>query len=324
MSVIYINEQGGYLRKRGGCFVVTKKDETLFSVPEASVDEIVILGNVQISTQAMSELMANGVEVIFLSMNGKFKGILEPGYPKNVFMRISQYNASIEEKTSFNIALWIVRKKIESELDSLRKWRKNRWIESGKSVVNSLNSSLKDIDSKTNIQEIMGIEGITAKLYFSLFMELIPPPFQWNGRNRQPPQDPPNALLSLTYMMTLGEIISKCYIYSLDPYIGFLHQLDYSRPSFALDILELCRSTYCDHFVISLLQKEVFDLNDFYFSEKEGCRLKSEAFREYLDQFHSLRISARNRQPSLETFISSIIERIRNSFKTGILDASPV
>lgn len=319
MSVVYINEQGSYLRKQGGCFIVTKKDETLFSIPEASVDEVVILGNVQLSTQAMSELLQQGIEVIFLSTNGKFKGILEPGYPKNVFMRIAQYEASIKEEISFHISAWLVKNKIKYQLDAFRRWQNNRWLESIKPFSDEMHNYIRLLDSKSDLQGILGIEGITAKIYFSVLPEVIPPPFEWNGRSRQPPRDPVNALFSLTYMMALGSIISKCYIHSLDPYIGFLHQLDYSRPSFALDILELCRSIFCDHFVISLLQKEMFEIDDFSFSEKHGCRLKPEPFKKYLHEFHSLRTVPGKNKGSLDLHISEILQDICKSFKTGQL-----
>lgn len=104
MSVVYVSEQGAFLRKSAGKYVVTFKDKEIFSVPENSVERVVVLGNVQVSTQAINELLQNGTELIFLSLNGKFKGILEPGYSKNTFMRIAQYDASLDEQFSLNFA----------------------------------------------------------------------------------------------------------------------------------------------------------------------------------------------------------------------------
>ena len=93
MSVIYVHTQGACLRRNGGRFVVTKGDEELASTPQAAVDGVVILGNVQVTSQAVAELMDEGIPVIYLSMNGRFRGILQPGLPKNVFVRLAQYEA---------------------------------------------------------------------------------------------------------------------------------------------------------------------------------------------------------------------------------------
>ncbi len=309
MSIIYINEQGAYLRKKDNCFVVTKKDETLFSVPETTIDEIVILGNVQISTQAISELLNKGIEVLFLSRGGKFKGILEPGYPKNVFVRMQQYQASLDNEFSIVIAKDIISSKIQYQIKTLNKWNRNGWLKLDCEIP-SLSGCLEQISHQDSVQSIMGVEGIASKIYFSTFPKIVPVPFNWNGRNRQPPQDPVNALLSLTYMMTLGEIISRCYIHALDPYIGFVHQLDYSRPSFALDILELCRSLYCDHFVISILQKEIFFPDNFIYTKENGCRMKDDAIKIYFEKFNSLKNEKGKNSMSLETYISTILKNI--------------
>ncbi|MCK5845164.1 MAG: CRISPR-associated endonuclease Cas1, partial [Victivallales bacterium] len=187
MSVVYINEQGAYLRKRSGRFVVTKKDEEIFSIPEAAVDEIVLLGNVQVSTQAISELLQNGVELLFLSRNGKFKGILEPGFNKNVFLRIAQYDASIDSTASLDIARRIVAEKINSEISMLESWTRSGFIETPDNLTNELRRQVANLSTKTDAASLRGCEGVAAKLYFSTFAELAPAPFEWTGRNRRPP-----------------------------------------------------------------------------------------------------------------------------------------
>ncbi len=317
MSIVYINEQGAYLRKRDNCFVVTKKDETLFSVPATTVDEIVLLGNIQLSTQAISELLSSGIEVVFLSRGGKFKGILEPGYPKNVFVRMQQYQCSLIDEFAIAIAKNIISSKIEYQIKTLKKWERNRWFEYDCELP-SLAGCLDQVQFQNSVQSIMGIEGIASKTYFSVFPDVVPVPFNWNGRNRQPPQDPVNALLSLTYMMTLGEIVSRCYAHALDPFIGFVHQLDYSRPSFALDILELCRSLYCDHFVISLLQREVFYPDNFTYSKEHGCRMKDDAIKIYFQKFDALKTEKGKNAMSLESYISTVLKNIILEFKQYI------
>ena len=143
----------------------------------------------------------------------------------------------------------------------------------------------------------------------------IPPPFEWRGRNRRPPRDPVNALLSLTYMMALSEVVTSCYAHGLDPFVGFLHQLDYSRPSLALDLLEPLRAPMCAHFVLRLFQEEIFVPEDFSLSDTNGCRLSSSALQIYLERFNRVRESGFNRGPGLargaENLVLAMAEAIR-------------
>ena len=182
-----------------------------------------------------------------------------------------------------------------------------------------LKKYLSSLENKHKCNEILGVEGSASRVYFTIFQEITPQPFEWNGRNRQPPQDPVNALLSLTYMMVLAEIVSKAYIHSFDPFIGFLHRLEYTRPSFALDILELCRSLYCDYFVFSILRKGVFDVSDFLISKSDGCHLKPEAFKRYLKEFTEFYASERDRRVQLDKFISKQILAVNDFLQASKL-----
>jgi CRISPR-associated protein Cas1 len=315
MSVIYIHEQGAYLRKNGGRFVVTKKDDELFSIPEAALDGVVIFGNVQISTQAVNELLNNGIELIYLSFNGKFKGILKTGHSKNVFRRLAQYDAAINHYRAFSFAKWFAYEKIKDEINMIERWQKRNLIENNTDLKAQLNIQLNNINTKTDTFEIRGSEGVAAKIYFSTFYDIVPPPFEWNGRNRQPPLDPVNALLSLTYMMTLSKIISQSYIHGFDPFIGFLHELDYGRPSFALDILELFRAGYCDRFVMDLFLQERFFPDDFLYSKNDGCRLKNEPFKLYLKYFQDFLTKKYRHIDSLDFQLQSVFNQLKQNFK---------
>jgi len=315
MSILYINEQGAYLRKNGGRFVVTKKDDELFSIPEAALDGVVIFGNVQISTQAVNEILKKGAELIYLSFSGKFKGILNPGSSKNVFRRIAQYDASVNSVRSLNFAKWFASEKIKDEINMIQRWQKRNLLEDCDEIKQQMTLQLKNINIKSDTSEIRGAEGIAARLYFSTFYDLVPPPFEWNGRNRQPPLDPVNALCSLTYMMTLSKIIAQSYIHGFDPFIGFLHELDYGRPGFALDILELFRAGYCDRFVMNLLLQENFTPDNFKYSENDGCRLKNEPFKLYLKSFQDFSTLKSGAKESLNRRIDSVFNQLKQNFK---------
>lgn len=288
MSMVYINTQGAWLRKSGGRFVVMKGEEELSSIPESSVDGVVLMGSVQVSTQAVHELLEQGIPVMYLSQGGHFKGMLQPGYPRNVFLRLAQYEASLNADFAVSIAREVVRSKLSNQLTSIRKWRRNGWTEEPAEIApEAIGECLVRLDGAANVAELMGFEAQASRCYFDELGAALPAPFTWEGRNRQPPKDPVNALLSLTYMMVTGECVSACYVAGLDPFVGFLHQLDYGRPSLALDLIEPLRSVFCDHFVLRILQAEVFTAEHFVFTDDKGCRLKPGEFARYLDAYES-------------------------------------
>jgi CRISP-associated protein Cas1 len=281
MSILYVNTQGAKLRHSGGRFIAMRGDEELLSQPEASVDSVVLMGYVQISTQAVHALLDAGIPVIYLSRAGRFKGMLQPGYPKNVQLRLAQYDASLDASFAVDMAREIVRAKLDASQKTLSRWRQRQWLEDAEPG-RAIAQRSRELDASETVESVRAIEAMSAKLYFDALGQTLPPPFEWNGRNRQPPLDPVNALLSLTYMMLTGECVGACYPAGLDPFVGFLHQLDYGRPSLALDLLEPFRPALCDRFVMRLLQQEVFHPDDFCHSEENGCRLQADRFADYI------------------------------------------
>ena len=284
MSILYINTQGACLRHSGGRFVVTQGDEELTSQPEASVDSVVLMGYAQVTTHAAHALLDAGVPLVYLTRNGRFKGMLQPGYPRNMFVRLAQYEASMDAGFSLGMARAVVERKLAESTETLKGWRQQKWLTKNKPS-EVIRKALADVANADSVERVRGVEANAARVYFDALGEALPPGFVWNGRNRQPPRDPVNALLSLTYMMMTSECVSACYPAGLDPFIGFLHQLDYGRPSLALDLLEPFRPAVCDRFVMRLLHTEVVHPEDFVLTEENGCRLKPERFKVYIENY---------------------------------------
>ncbi len=305
MSTIYVTTQGAYIRMHGGHLVVTHKDEELSSVPEAAVDAIVLMGYVQISTQAVHELLERGIPVIYCSISGRFRGLLQPSYPKNIYVRLSQYEASLDSSFSTEFARSVAQSKLTAEELTLKRWSRNGWLENLE-VMAPLLSIRDQLEGAGTIDQIRGLEAMGAKYYFEALADTLPPPFIWTSRTRQPPRDPINALLSLTYMMAVGEAVSACYATGLDPFIGFLHQLDYGRPSFALDLIEPLRAMCCDHFVMGLLQTEKLNPDNFTTSAEKGCRLLPESFSKYLLLYDSMKNGTAGQRVTLNRLIAGL------------------
>jgi CRISPR-associated protein Cas1 len=285
MSILYITKPGATLRSNAGRFVVTKGEEELESIPQASLDSVILLGFVQVTTQAVHELMERGICVIYLSTSGQFRGILQPSYPRNVFQRIAQYDASQDAVFSLDTARRLVLSKLSSQEKTLRKWARNNWLEEHR-FADWIALKAAPLSAPDN-NALRGAEAAAAVRYFEGFGETLPPPFLWTGRNRRPPRDPVNALLSFSYMIAVGEAVSACYATGLDPFVGFFHELDYGRPSLALDLIEPIRAPNCDHFVMRLLQREEFRPDDFTNTPEDGCRFTMPALHRFLTAWES-------------------------------------
>ncbi len=299
MGILYVSTQGACLRSQAGRYVVTCRARELAAIPAAAVEGIVLMGNVQVTARAVQGLLEAGVPLLYLSRHGRFRGMLQPGYPRNAAVRLAQYDAALDAGFALSLARRIIEAKIQSQIAVLRKWRRNGWLVD-LDPAPELASLCRTLDDRATLPDLVGLEAAAARVYFQGLGAAVPPPFVWKGRHRRPPTDPVNALLSLTYMMVLGETLSACYAAALDPLIGFLHQLDYGRPSLALDLLEPFRAGYCDHLVMRLLQAETFDLDDFACTS-EGCRLSDDALRRYLAHYESFVHASRGSRPALRT-----------------------
>lgn len=316
MSTLYISEQGSALRKQGGRYVLTKNDQELISIPQAAVDCVVVFGRVQVTTQAVQELLSEGVPLIYATYSGRFQGMLQPGMPKNIFIRLAQYDASLDEHYVLDVAKSIVSAKLEAASATISAWQAAGYFPEPVNQTELL-SCLSAVDESEDPIDAMMLEARAARAYFDLLGAALPPQFAWQGRHRQPPPDPVNALLSLSYMMLTSVIIRECYACGLDPFIGFLHQHEYGRPSLALDLLEPFRPRCADRLVMRLLHSETFNTDDFVFSETNGCRLGQDGFREYLKEYEKFMTipNAKNKTPTraisnlLREFVRALRER---------------
>jgi len=217
-------------------------------------------------------------------------------------------------KQPLETARAIVACKLQAQQICEKRWRRNAWLEESEGT--ELSEFKARIQRSTSIAELMLVEAQSSRQHFKALGAVTPPGFEWNGRNRQPPRDSVNALLSLTYMMVMGEAVSMCYACGLDPFIGFLHQLDYGRPSLALDILEPLRALYCDHFVIRLLQSDFFSDDDFTCNEENGCRLSTEALRRYIDKYQAFTSAPSGKMKPIHSMLEQLLRALSESIRT--------
>ena len=268
MAVLYLTEQGAVLRKKSKTLVVDKAGEVLLEVPEFKVERVLIFGNIQITTQAVAFLLESGIETSLFTMNGKLKGKLTPLESKNVYLRLYQYKRYQQEDFKLNLAQRIIEGKLKNQIVLLQRYQRNHPEADFSQQIDRLQKAIKTLFVKKKVSTVLGVEGAATAAYFEAFGRMFRRELKFEGRSRRPPKDPVNALLSFGYTLISNEILSLLSGMGFDPYIGYLHAIDYGRPSLALDLVEEFRHTIVDRLVPSSFNKEVFDVEDF--EEKEG------------------------------------------------------
>jgi CRISPR-associated protein Cas1 len=285
LATLYLTEQGSVLRKTGDRLVVEKNHQVLLEVPCLKLNSVLIFGNVQVTTQALVELLDHGIEFALLSMSGKLRGQLTPPKGRNVPLRMRQYEAAHDEPLCLDLAREVIRGKIESSVAVLRRYKRNHPEALAPDDIEELERSLSTVDAVGSADSLRGVEGSAAARYFKAFGSLVPPHLGFDGRNRRPPRDPVNALLSFGYVLVGNEIQSLLAGMGFDPYLGFYHRLDYGRPSLALDLLEEFRAALVDRWSLNLLNLGILKSDDFTTTAEGGVLLGREGIRRYLPAY---------------------------------------
>jgi CRISPR-associated protein Cas1 len=284
MATLYLSEQGAKLCKESNRFIVEKDDKILLEVPDFKIDRILIFGNIQLTPQAISHLLEIGIDVSFFTFYGRLRGTLQPIKSKNIYLRMAQYERYYDEEFKLNLAKTIVEGKIKNSIIILERYQRNHPEIDFSEYIDKLNNSIFLLKNKNKVSSVRGIEGYSSSIYFEGFSRMIRRNFKFSERCRKPPKDPVNSLLSLGYTLITNEILSATAGFGFDPYIGYLHQIDYGRPSLALDIVEQFRAPVVDRFTLNLINKEIFDEDDFEIKE-EGVYLKENSRKEYFLQY---------------------------------------
>lgn len=280
---LYVQEQGARIGVSGEELVVKGKGpEVRARIP--NVSQVTIFGNVQISTQAMRILFDRGLNVSFMSTGGWFNGRATGTDSKNIELRIAQHRAMADEGVCLRLARGVVASKIRNCRTLLRR----NFSLVTETVLFELEQFAKKAEQSDSLGSLLGIEGTAARSYFASFSGMLKGEasnvFELDGRNRRPPRDPVNALLSLAYSMLTKEVVHAVAVAGLEPLLGFYHQPRFGRPALALDLMEEFRPILADSVVISALNTSVLDREDFL-EHPTGVSLKPAGRRRFLLAF---------------------------------------
>ena len=195
MATLYITEQNSVLRKTGERLIVQKNDQILLDVQCHKIDAVLIFGNVQFTTQAVNELLKHDIELAILSRTGRLKGQLTPPAPKNIGLRIMQFQRYHDDKFRLKLSKAILNGKLLSGINMIHMFLTNYPNLNFGNELGSLKKSLAAIESANSIEQLFGIEGNAAKNYYKAYGMMFLKEFEFPGRVKRPPTDPINALL---------------------------------------------------------------------------------------------------------------------------------
>ncbi|EKD27915.1 MAG: CRISPR-associated protein Cas1 [uncultured bacterium] len=261
------------------------------SIPLVDVDRVVIIGRPSISMAVFQKLMYMAIPVYFITSHGRWIGTLAPDKNMQASRRIIQYQKQQDRALALEIAKEIVKTKLLNSrrvLQRLSSTREESDIDEQINVSADLMKLVNRIKIVNSLDELRGIEGMGAAVYFSRLGKFFPKNVPFNGRSRRPPRDPANALLSWTYTIVLGELEAMVRTHGLDPCIGFLHELSHGSPSLALDLLEPFRAPLCDLLVLNILNHNILTDESFEFHSNDGgFYLKEECRKEFFQAYEN-------------------------------------
>lgn len=251
--------------KQGDRLEIRERGRTVQEVRFLDVSQVCLFGNVQITTQALRELCDRDIPICYFTYGGWFYGITHGMGHKNIELRRMQFEASRDQ----NRSLVLARRFVEGKIRNCRTLLRRNSSDLPEDALRDMAALAQRTSSVEEAASLLGLEGTAARLYFSHFGQMLRPrsgdelAFDFSGRNRRPPRDPVNALLSFGYALLAKEFTVTLLAVGFDPYLGFYHAIRYGRPSLALDLMEEFRPLIADSVVLSVINTGEIASSDF-------------------------------------------------------------
>jgi CRISP-associated protein Cas1 len=325
MATLYLVQQGMVLRKEHGRFVVQERSQET-EIPIREVERILVMGNVQISTQAISVCLEEQIPVVFLTQLGDYKGHLWSSEFCDLPVEAAQFGRRRDGEFQIQMARQILRgKMLNSKLLLLRLNRKRKVAGLG-AQLGRMDQQLAAMMMSEDLAQMRGYEGSMAKRYFAALGQMIVnPAFCLEGRSRRPPKDPVNSLLSFGYTLLFNNVMSLILAEGLNPYLGNLHRSERKEPHLAFDLMEEFRSPVVDSLVISLVNKQILKPTDFKWANQSGGIYLEEAGRRVFLKYFEERISEGVSYPGLANQVSyrRVIQLQVQRYKRCLMESVP-
>lgn len=273
MTSLFVDRRGVELTHESGALVFRENNERIGTVPLAPLTRVFLRGDVKLSASLLGQLGERGVGVVILS-GRRGKPTLMLARPHNdAARRVEQIKKSQDADFCLAFARALIERKLSRQIEWFEAMRNRNCMARYELThyMGILEHHRARLGRAESLAALRGIEGAAAHAYFDGLKAVVPESLNFKSRNRRPPKDPFNALLSLTYTLAHAELAIALYGAGFDPYVGFYHALDYGRESLASDLLEAVRPL-CDRFCLKLVKDQVIGKDDFATTEA-GCLL---------------------------------------------------
>lgn len=310
MSSLFVDRRHVELELDGGAIVFRENGERIGTVPLAPITRVFLRGEVKLSASLLGQLGERGVGVVILSGRQGKPSLMLARPHNDAARRVEQIRKSGDPAYCLDFARELIDRKLARQIewfDILRNRDFNVRYELTHAI-GLLAEHRARVASADTLGRLRGIEGAAAACYFNGLKAVVPESLGFKSRNRRPPKDPFNALLSLTYTLTHAELAIALYGAGFDPYVGFYHQLDFGRESLASDLLEPLRPL-CDRFCLRLIKKGIVGKDDFSVTES-GCLLGKAGRARYYAAYEGYSEVLRN---ALQIDVEALAERIGNA-----------
>ena len=283
LNTLFVTTQGAYLNKEGETVIVSVDREKKLQLPIHTLDGIVCFGRVMCSPYLMGFCAERDVAISFLSEHGRFLARVQGSVSGNVLLRREQYRRADNADASAHIAHSVLVGKLANTRTVLQRVVRDHGEKIDTVIINSavdhISALLKSMGPDLPLDSLRGMEGDAARVYFSVFDHLITNKvngFSFDGRNRRPPLDPVNCMLSFVYTLLLHDVRSALESVGLDSAVGYLHRDRPGRPGLALDMMEEFRSVIADRLVLSLINRGQATIKDFVIQETGAVFMSDE------------------------------------------------
>lgn len=295
LQPVYVQEQGASVSKSGDVLRIKKDGSVIQEARLLSVSQVCVFGNVQVSTQLLRELGDRGIPVCYYTYGGWFSGLFSGMGHKNVELRRAQFALAADAEWCLSQSAGFISGKIRNARTMLRR----NSAEPDRGVLAELGRLASQVLKASSSESLLGVEGAAARTYFSRFGTMLKPKigagFDFRNRNRRPPADPVNAVLSFVYSLLMKDLHLTLLNVGFDPLMGFLHRPRYGKPALALDLAEEFRPLVGDSVVLTVINGGEVGPQDFV-QRGGACALTSGGRRRVISAYER-RLNTEVRHP---------------------------
>ncbi|MDF5710441.1 MAG: CRISPR-associated endonuclease Cas1 [Nostoc sp. S4] len=307
MAAIYLIEQGTSIYKDYQRFIIHVSEKPKLEVPIREVQQILVFGNIQLSTPVLQACLQSQIPVLFLSQSGQYHGHLWSEELTNLEQQLIQVERRNDDDFQLSVSKAIVLGKLMNSKQLLMRFNRKRKLENVEKAIYGINQDIDSLEYVDNLDSLRGYEGIAVARYFPALGKLITnSAFSFSQRFRQPPIDEVNSLLSFGYTLLFNNLLSFIIAEGISPYIGNFHYGEKQKPYLAFDLMEEFRSPVVDSLILKVINNGEFKPKDFdVLASTGGVYLNQSARKVFLKQFET----RMNEEVSHPDLISSVTYR---------------